>query len=74
MIAEPLFSPRLMMKKLIGVYFPSLVWTPEEAAKIYPMSKVFTTMLVEGGYFHIQATKPDTVGKTDNKGYNSLSN
>ena len=63
MIAEPLFSPRILMKKLLGTYFPSLVWSPEDAAKVNPMSKPFTKMLVEGGYFHIQATKPDTVGE-----------
>jgi len=30
---------------------------------VYPLSKLFKFLVRESGYMHIQATKPDTVGK-----------
>ncbi|XP_034174046.1 juvenile hormone epoxide hydrolase 1 [Osmia lignaria lignaria] len=47
---------------LVGTYFPSLVGGSEHYSLYYPVSKHFTTLMEESGYFHIQATKPDTVG------------
>lgn len=51
-----------IVKTLIGAVFPSLVVDPEQADRMYPLSKAFSYILEESGYFHIQATKPDTVG------------
>ncbi|CAG2179304.1 unnamed protein product [Oppiella nova] len=53
-----------LLKMLLGSYFPSLVLdnTDRDYKKIYPLSEKFSTALRESGYFHIQATKPDTVG------------
>lgn len=48
---------------LIGAYFPSLVVEPHLASRMYPLSKICAFMMEEFGYFHLQATKPDTVGK-----------
>lgn len=50
-------------KGLVGAYFPSLFFTEKEAAKIYPLTDAFNFIMLEFGYFHIQATKPDTVGE-----------
>ncbi|XP_072946438.1 juvenile hormone epoxide hydrolase-like [Epargyreus clarus] len=46
----------------IGAYFPSLVVESKLASRMYPLSAFFSFLLEETGYFHIQATKPDTVG------------
>ena len=34
-----------------------------EARNIYPLKDTFKFFLEESGYYHIQATKPDTVGE-----------
>lgn len=57
----PSVSP-LHPKYLIGAYFPSLFFTPKEIEKNFPRFKKLSGLLLESGYFHIQATKPDTVG------------
>jgi len=36
--------------------------TPEQYSAIFPIKKHIGTLLQESGYFHIQSTKPDTVG------------
>lgn len=48
---------------LIGAIFPSLVVPPHQAHRMYPLSQYLQNMTLETGYFHIQATKPDTLGK-----------
>ena len=57
-------SPRSILKQLFGSLFPVTIYgTQEEADKWYPWTKHFFFVLQESGYFHLQATKPDTVGK-----------
>lgn len=56
------FTPKAMFWMLIGSYFPSLVGGSENYSLYYPLSKVLLSLIEESGYFHIQATKPDTVG------------
>lgn len=41
---------------------PSLVVEEQLANRVYPLSFYFASILEESGYFHIQATKPDTIG------------
>lgn len=55
---------RLMnyIKLFVGSYFPTLVVESNEVDRVYPMSRSFSFLLEETGYFHLQATKPDTVG------------
>ncbi|CAL8312729.1 unnamed protein product [Lota lota] len=50
---------------LLGRRFPSLFgFTPFDIQRIYPvMENMFREPLRESGYLHIQATKPDTVGR-----------
>ncbi|XP_075975252.1 juvenile hormone epoxide hydrolase-like [Anticarsia gemmatalis] len=49
------------VKLLIGSLFPSLIDSgrPE---RVYPLRKFVSYIMRESGYFHIQATKPDTIG------------
>lgn len=57
-------SPLQFTKTLIGAYFPSLLGIPKnQEAYLYPMSEKFSFLLEETGYMHLQATKPDTIGK-----------
>ena len=56
--------PRTMIKMLVGSILPSLVIGDEkEVAKVYPMGPIFKDLLMESGYFRLQATRPDTVGE-----------
>ncbi|XP_076335451.1 epoxide hydrolase 1-like [Tachypleus tridentatus] len=57
-------SFKSILKQLIGSFFPSLVAdTPAQQKHIFSMfmEKLYF-LLKETGYFHIQSTKPDTVG------------
>lgn len=42
---------------------PSMLVPAAEQDRIYPMSDYLSYLAQESGYFHIQATKPYTVGK-----------
>ncbi|XP_059061365.1 juvenile hormone epoxide hydrolase-like [Achroia grisella] len=55
-------GPCAFLKLLIGAVFPSLVVDPNLADRMYPLTNTISYILEESGYFHIQATKPDTVG------------
>lgn len=48
---------------IAGAIFPSLFVTEKEAKLFYPLTGKFADLLLESGYFHLHATKPDTVGK-----------
>lgn len=54
--------PKSDMKFLLGSLFPSLVMDQRYISRIYPLKKFFDYIMRESGYFHLQATKPDTVG------------
>ncbi|XP_076299674.1 juvenile hormone epoxide hydrolase 1 [Lasioglossum baleicum] len=48
---------------IVGTYFPFLVNVDSEHYnKYYPLSTALSTLIEETGYFHLQATKPDTIG------------
>lgn len=51
------------IKSFVGSLFPEWFAGKQNVHKIYPLSEHFFTLLEESGYFHIQATKPDTVGE-----------
>ena len=46
-----------------GSLWPSLIVERELESRMYPYSDHIMRLLEESGYLHIQATKPDTVGK-----------
>ncbi|KAH0535869.1 hypothetical protein KQX54_019788 [Cotesia glomerata] len=50
------------LKTFLYSFFPSLLLPKEDHHLLYPMKKHFFSKLLETGYLHIQATKPDTVG------------
>lgn len=51
------------IKLALGSFWSSLVVSSErEQSMTYPLSWLFSKMLEETGYMHIQMTKPDTVG------------
>lgn len=47
---------------IVGIY-PSLFIPSEYVDFFYPASQKFSYLLEEMGYMHLQATKPDTIGK-----------
>ncbi|KAJ7341018.1 hypothetical protein JRQ81_004667 [Phrynocephalus forsythii] len=53
-----------LLSILLGQYFPRWFgFQPEDVKRLFPfVSKVLVNLWMEFGYFHIQATKPDTVG------------
>ncbi|RZC42038.1 juvenile hormone epoxide hydrolase-like protein, partial [Asbolus verrucosus] len=50
------------VKIFLGSFYPPLIVPKEFEHKLYPLSNFFSTILLEMGYMHLQATKPDTVG------------
>lgn len=52
-----------MLKQLVGAVYPPLIVEEKYASRMYPISGLVRDMINESGYYHIQATKPDTVGK-----------
>lgn len=56
------YTPLVTIYALVGSLWPSLVVEPELQDRMYPLGKHFSYTLEESGYFHLQATKPDTVG------------
>jgi len=56
-------TPLSMIKTAIAAYFPSFfIEEKKYISWMYPYSKYFKFLLQESGYFHQQATKPDTIG------------
>lgn len=57
---------KVLLSLLIGPYLPFLVGlSREDVRRLFPFfEKNVFEMLRESGYFHIQATKPDTAGVT----------
>ncbi|XP_008558713.1 juvenile hormone epoxide hydrolase 2 [Microplitis demolitor] len=53
---------KVTLKTFLFSLFPSLLLPEEDHHRLYPMKKHFFNRLLETGYLHIQATKPDTVG------------
>ncbi|KRT86650.1 hydrolase [Oryctes borbonicus] len=55
-------APKSFLKILLGSLWPPFVVDEENEGRMYPLGKIYSNLLYEFGYFHIQATKPDTVG------------
>lgn len=49
-------------KTILYSVVPSLITTKETYPLMYPLKKHWGLLLKESGYFHIQATRPDTIG------------
>lgn len=50
------------VKTWLGSFWPSLVVDEKYVDKMYPLGMVLKRIVEESGYFHLQATKPDTIG------------
>ena len=55
-------TPLAMIKTAIASFFPSYFIEERYISWMYPFSGEFSFWLEESGYFHLQATKPDTIG------------
>lgn len=56
-------TPGSLFWTFVGTYFPFLLKVnSEHYDKFFPVSKTLSNLIEESGYFHIQATKPDTIG------------
>lgn len=52
------------LKGFVASAYPqAFVPEPQHIPFVFPMSEKFQLLLLESGYFHLQATKPDTIGK-----------
>lgn len=56
-------TPISQLKILIGSLYPGLIIEKEFEDRLYPVSNVYLGLMLEMGYFHLQATKPDTLGE-----------
>lgn len=60
-------TPMANIKMLLGSLYPPAIVEKEYESRMYPISNVFSYIMLETGYFHLQATKPDTVGERFNE-------
>lgn len=56
-------TPLAMMKLLVASVYPTAFLEPQHVEWFFPVGKKFKSFIRETGYFHLQATKPDTIGK-----------
>uniref|UniRef100_A0A3P8WPY6 Epoxide hydrolase n=1 Tax=Cynoglossus semilaevis TaxID=244447 RepID=A0A3P8WPY6_CYNSE len=58
-------SPLMVLSMVLGQHFPNLFgFTDTDVRGIFPCKeKILVETIKESGYMHIQATKPDTVGR-----------
>lgn len=47
---------------VLGSIYPPLIEEDKLADRMYPLTEVYSWLVQETGYMHIQSTKPDTVG------------
>ncbi|KAJ8925185.1 hypothetical protein NQ315_001370 [Exocentrus adspersus] len=55
-------TPLANWKWILGSLYPPLIVSKELEPQVYPLSEKLSFMMLEFGYMHLQATKPDTVG------------
>ncbi|XP_069705265.1 juvenile hormone epoxide hydrolase 1-like [Periplaneta americana] len=58
------FSMSLLsqLAQLFGSFCPKMLVEEHRVDKVYPLGKHYSQLIEESGYFHLQATKPDTIG------------
>ena len=66
-------DPLVLAQNIAVSFLPSLFLSPADQARHKPFFEVFTELLKEMGYAHIQATKPDTVGESTYFIYRTIS-
>ncbi|XP_057668361.1 juvenile hormone epoxide hydrolase 1-like [Diorhabda carinulata] len=55
-------SPLSNLKLMLGSFWPSLVVDEEHKDLVYPRLDKIMYLVLETGYMHLQATKPDSIG------------
>jgi len=55
-------SPFSLLQEYVASFYPSLFIPAEYEDFIFPLSEKYKNLMEESGYFHIQSTKPDTIG------------
>lgn len=56
-------TPLVGLKTLIASFFPNFFLDDSKLIDwVFPLSSHFSYLLQESGYYHIQATKPETIG------------
>jgi len=61
-IAQP--APLLLLHQMVAPLFPSLLYKSKQDAAIYKgLGHMLHIFFAEMGYFHLQATRPDTIGE-----------
>jgi len=56
------WHPRTFLRELYVSIYPELFMEKEDVKKLYPLKPIIYKLLEETGYFHIQVSKPDTIG------------
>ena len=56
-------SPGAIVRGIICAIFPSWYIPADQLHRGDFLTAMIYLQIVEGGYFHIQSTKPDTLGK-----------
>lgn len=56
-------TPKANIKSMIASFYPSAFLTKKQMGFHFPLSKYWMNFIYETGYLHLQATKPDTIGK-----------
>lgn len=59
-------TPLSTIKLLIASIWPTAFIDEKFVPMVFPLGEKLQTMIEETGYFHLQATKPDTIGECDN--------
>ncbi|CAK1589852.1 unnamed protein product [Parnassius mnemosyne] len=57
------WAPSTFLLPLIASIYPPLFFNPQEVERMYPWTEFYSMLTEELGYFLLQATKPDTIGK-----------
>uniref|UniRef100_A0A1B0AAR2 Epoxide hydrolase n=1 Tax=Glossina pallidipes TaxID=7398 RepID=A0A1B0AAR2_GLOPL len=55
-------GPTTILKMIAAYFMPSLFYEKEYSKFFKPLPELFSHLMAETGYLHIQATKPDTIG------------
>lgn len=55
-------TPMSIIKTVVASFYPTFFMEERYVRWMYPFSETFKFLLEESGYFHLQATKPDTIG------------
>jgi len=56
-------SPLSIIKGVVASFYPPLFVEKEYENFFFPLTEKWQNLVLESGYFHLQATKPDTLGR-----------